>query len=373
MNTDNDREQKIIRTSIIGIIANILLAAFKATVGTLSNSVAIILDSVNNMSDALSSLITIIGTRLASKEPDRKHPLGHGRIEYLSAVVIGIIVTYAGLTALFQSVKKILTPETPDYSAATLIVVAAAIIVKLVLGRYTGKVGHEVNSDSLVASGKDAISDAILSASTLAAAILFMTTGIRTEPYLAAIISLFIIKAGYDILRETTSEILGERIDAETARNIRSCICEFPEVYGVYDLVVHNYGPNTHVGSAHIEIPDTMTADEIDLLIRRITERVYTLYGIAMTGLSIYSINTRDEDVISIREEVTKLALAEQYVLQLHGFYLNKPERTMRFDLVLDFDAPDKSAICRKIRDNVSALHPEYDIYVTPDYDLADL
>ena len=367
------REKKIIRTSVIGIIANILLASFKAAVGLLSNSVAIVLDAVNNLSDALSSLITIIGTKLASKEPDRKHPLGHGRIEYLSAIVIGAIVIYAGITALIESIKKIIEPQTPDYSAATLIVVASAIAVKLLLGRYVGKVGEEVSSDSLVASGKDAISDAILSASTLAAAIFFITTGISIEPYLAAIISLFIIKAGFDILRDTTSEILGERIDAETARNIRDCISEFPDVHGVYDLVIHNYGPNTLVGSAHIEIPDTMTADEIDKLMRRITDKVYSTYGIAMTGLSIYSMNTKDEEAVLMRDEITKMALAEDYVLQLHGFYVNKKDRTIRFDLVIDFDAPDKGEICRRIRDDVSAMHPEYDIYVNPDYDIADL
>ena len=373
MDTHTGREKKIIQTSILGIAANILLASFKALVGLFSNSVAIILDAVNNLSDALSSLITIIGTKLASREPDRKHPLGHGRIEYLSAIIIGAIVVYAGIAALVESIKKIFDPLTPDYSAATLSVVALAIVVKILLGRYFVKVGKQVSSDSLEASGKDAMSDAILSASTLLAAVFFIITGISIEAYLAAIISLFIIKAGLDILRDTTSEILGERIDSETARNIRECICEFPDVYGVYDLVIHNYGPDTLVGSAHIEVPDTMTADEIDLMIRRITEKVYTTYGIAMTGLSIYSMNTKDEEAAQMRDEITKMALAEEYVLQLHGFYINKKDRTIRFDLVLDFDAPDKGEICRRIRDNVSALHPEYDIYVNPDYDIADL
>ena len=373
MTKNESREKQIIRTSITGIAANILLAAFKAAVGLASNSVAILLDAVNNLSDALSSTITIIGTRLASKEPDRDHPLGHGRIEYLSAMVIGGIIVYAGISALIGSIRKIISPEVPDYSLPALIIVALAVIVKLLLGRFVGRVGKRVNSDSLIASGKDAVSDAVLSAATLAAAIFFLLTGISIEAYLAALISVVIIKAGYDILKETVSEILGERIDAETAASIRKCILESPEVYGVYDLVIHNYGPDTLVGSAHIEIPDTMTADEIDKLLRTITERVYLSHGIAMTGLSIYSMNTKDDEASRIRSEILNLALAEDYVLQMHGFYLDKKERTIRFDLVLDFDAPDKKQICDHLRDSVSALHPDYDIYVTPDYDIADL
>ncbi len=373
MNDQASRQKIIIKTSFIGIAANLLLAAFKAAVGLISNSIAITLDSLNNFSDVLSSLITIIGTKLASRAPDRQHPLGHGRIEYISAVVIAGIILYAGITALIGSVKKIITPVTPEYSAAAIVIISAAILVKILLGKYVGKMGEKVRSDSLIASGKDALSDAILSLSTLAAAVFFILTHISIEAYLGVIISFVIIKTGYEILQETISEILGERIDAETARNIRACINEFPEVHGVYDLVVHNYGPDTLVGSAHIEIPDTMNADEIDRLIRRITEKVYQDYGIAMTGLSIYSMNTKDEEAVQIRKEITDLALSEEYVLQLHGFYLNKSDHTIRFDLVLDFDAPDKNEICSRVKDKATSLHPEYEVFVTPDYDIADL
>ncbi len=373
MNDQASRQKIIIKTSFIGIAANLLLAAFKAAVGLISNSIAITLDSLNNFSDVLSSLITIIGTKLASRAPDRQHPLGHGRIEYISAVVIAGIILYAGITALIGSVKKIITPVTPEYSAAAIVIISAAILVKILLGKYVGKMGEKVRSDSLIASGKDALSDAILSLSTLAAAVFFILTHISIEAYLGVIISFVIIKTGYEILQETISEILGERIDAQTARNIRACINEFPEVHGVYDLVVHNYGPDTLVGSAHIEIPDTMNADEIDRLIRRITEKVYQDYGIAMTGLSIYSMNTKDEEAVQIRKEITDLALSEEYVLQLHGFYLNKSDHTIRFDLVLDFDAPDKNEICSRVKDKATSLHPEYEVFVTPDYDIADL
>lgn len=168
------REAAIVRTSAIGIAANVALAAMKAVIGLAANSIAIVLDAVNNLSDALSSIITIAGTKLAHKQPDKEHPLGYGRIEYLTATIIAVIVLYAGVTSLVESVKKIVSPEAADYSAITLILVGAAVIVKLVLGRYVKGQGEKNNSDALVASGSDALFDAVLSASTLAAALVYI-------------------------------------------------------------------------------------------------------------------------------------------------------------------------------------------------------
>ena len=151
---ERKRERTIVRTSIIGIIANVFLATFKAIVGLLSHSIAITLDSVNNMSDVASSLITIIGTKLAKKQPDRKHPWGHGRAEYLSSMIIAVIILYAGITSFVESIKKIIHPETPDYSTAAIVIVSVAIIVKVILGTFVQKTGRRVNSDSLVNSGR---------------------------------------------------------------------------------------------------------------------------------------------------------------------------------------------------------------------------
>lgn len=194
MNTrETSREKTIIRTSIIGIIANVFLAAFKAVIGLMTNSIAIVLDAVNNISDAGSSLITIIGTKLAGREPDKKHPFGYGRIEYLSAMIISVIVLYAGITSLVESVKLIIHPKTPDYNTVSLIIVAVAVVVKILLGRYVKKTGVRVNSDSLINSGEDATLDSVISASTLVAAVIFMTFNISLEAWLGAVISLVII------------------------------------------------------------------------------------------------------------------------------------------------------------------------------------
>jgi cation diffusion facilitator family transporter len=218
---EKSRSRTIVRTSVIGIAANAFLAAFKAVIGIISGSIAITLDAVNNVSDAASSVITIIGTKLAGKAPDRKHPFGYGRIEYLTAMIISVIVLYAGVTSLVESVKKIITPETPEYSTVSLIIIGAAVVVKIILGRYVKSVGKKVNSDSLINSGEDATLDSIISAATLAAALIFIFTKVSLEAYLGAIISLVIIKSGIGMLRETLSKILGERADAELRRASR--------------------------------------------------------------------------------------------------------------------------------------------------------
>ena len=218
------RDAVIIRTSVIGIIANVLLAAFKAFIGLASNSIAIVMDAVNNISDAASSVITIVGTKLAGREPDKKHPFGYGRIEYLSAMIISVLVLYAGVTAFTESVKKILHPETPDYSVVSLVIVAVAVVVKILLGRYVKSVGEKVNSDSLVNSGEDATLDSIISAATLIAAVIYLIFHVSLEAWLGAMIAVVIIKSGIEMLRDTLSKILGERADAELAREIKKTL-----------------------------------------------------------------------------------------------------------------------------------------------------
>ena len=280
------RDKVIIRTSVIGIAANVLLAAFKAVIGLASNSIAVVLDAVNNLSDALSSIITIVGTKLAGKLPDKKHPLGYGRIEYLSAMLVSGIVLYAGITSAVESVKKIIHPEKPDYSVISLVIIAVAVLVKIVLGRYVKAQGEKVNSGSLVASGSDAMFDAILSSSVLASAIIFKVSGISLEAYVGAVISVIIIKSGVEMMMETLDQILGERAEKEITDKIIAIMKEEKDVRGAYDLVLHNYGPDKHLGSVHIELPDHMTVREVDRLTRKLEAKVYKETGVIMTQRS---------------------------------------------------------------------------------------
>ena len=368
-----ERDEKIIQTSIVGIVANVFLAAFKTFVGLTANSIAIVMDAVNNLSDAASSIITIVGTKLAGKQPDKKHPFGHGRVEYLSAMLISFLVLYAGITALVESVKKIISPETPDYSSVALIIVAVAVVVKIVLGRYVKKVGEEVNSDSLINSGEDATLDSIISASTLVAAGIYILFHISLEAWLGAIIAVVIIKSGIEMLQETISKILGERVDAQLARDIKETVKSFPDVSGAYDLVIHNYGPNTYNGSVHIEVPDTLSADELDKLIRKITIEVIKKHNVILTAIGVYSINTKDPEAVALRKKTESAVMAIEHVLQMHGFYLDKKDKVLRFDVVVSFDAEDRGQVYHNVCDCVQTMFPGYELQIAMDVDYSEL
>jgi cation diffusion facilitator family transporter len=366
------RNKIIVRTSIIGILANVFLAAFKAAVGLLSHSIAVILDAVNNLSDALSSVITIVGTKLAGKKPDKNHPMGYGRIEYITSMLVAALVIYAGITSLVESVKKIIEPETPEYSTLSLIIIGVAVVVKILLGRYVKKQGEKVNSGALIASGSDASFDAVLSASVLVCAIIFTATGLSLEAYVGVIISGFIIKAGVEMMLETLNEILGHRGDGDLIRKLKKLLSEEEEVYGAYDLILYNYGPSKDYASVHLELPDTMTVDEVDRLTRRQQLKVFKETGVILTGVGVYSHNTADDEAARIRNEVQKAVLSHEWALQLHGFYADTVNKTMRFDVVMSFDVDREEALAAVIKE-VQAMYPDYDLQIVSDVDVSDL
>lgn len=362
------REKVIVKTSVIGIVTNVFLAGFKAIIGIITNSIAITLDAVNNLSDAVSSVVTIIGAKLGAKQPDKKHPLGYGRIEYLSSMIISAIVLYAGITSLVESIKKIISPEAADYSTVSLIIIAVAIAVKLVLGMYVKKQGKKYSSSALVASGSDALFDAILSSSVLASAIIYLVWNISLEAYVGVIISGFIIKAGIEMMIETVNDIIGKRTDREEIKEIKKLICEEPQVRGAYDLLMFNYGPNKNYATVHVELPDTMTVDEIDKLTRTIQAKVYLQTGVILTGVGVYSYNTSDDEISKIRNAVQKTVLGNEWALQLHGFYVDIENKTMRFDVVVSFDV-DRNEALHTLTTQVQNLYPDYKLQIVPDID----
>lgn len=365
-----NRDQVIIRTSVIGILANLLLVAFKVFVGIVSNSIAVILDAVNNLSDALSSIITIVGTKLSGKLPDKQHPLGYGRIEYLSAMIVSGIVLYAGITSAVESVKKIIHPEKPDYSTVSLVIIAVAVVVKVLLGRYVKAQGKKVNSGSLVASGSDAMNDAILSGSVLACAILFKLTGLSLEPFVGLVISVFIIKSGIEMMRETLDQILGMRADKEVTDKIKAILTEEPQVHGAYDLILHNYGPDRDLASVHIELPDTMTVREVDRLTRQLEAKVYRETGVILTGVGLYSYNTGNDEAARIQNDVREKVLAHDWAVQFHGFYVDTEARQMQFDVVMSFDIQPKEGL-KILHEEIQRAYPGYSIAIAPDVDVS--
>ncbi len=371
MEKKEDRDRIIVRTSVIGILANVFLAAFKAAAGIMSNSIAILLDAVNNLSDALSSVITIVGTKLASKAPDKKHPLGYGRIEYLSAMIVSAIVLYAGITSAVESVRKIIHPVKAEYTMVSLIIIVVAVLVKLILGSYVKKKGKDAKSGALTASGADAQFDAVLSLSVLLSALLYIATGVSLEAWVGAVISAVIIKAGVEMMIDTLNDILGKRADPETTVRIKRLLSEEPEVRGAYDLFLNNYGPDKNYGSVHLELPDTMTVEEVDVLTRRVQEKIYAETGVILTGVGVYSYNTGDNEAVGIRNRVMETVLSHDWALQLHGFFVDMENKEMRFDVVMSFEI-DRQEGVEVLTEEIRKLYPDFHVSIVSDVDISD-
>ncbi|MCD8355245.1 MAG: cation diffusion facilitator family transporter [Clostridia bacterium] len=370
MHKSQQRSRKIIRTSVIGIVVNIILVLFKMAVGLITNSIAILLDAVNNLSDALSSIITIIGTKLAEKAPDKKHPYGHGRIEYVTAVLIAVIVLFAGVTSFKESAAKVLHPQAAEYTIVSLVIIGVAVVVKFFCGRYVKGVGEDINSGSLIASGSDAFFDAILSFATLIAAIISMIWGISLEGILGVAISVIIMKAGMEMLLETLNNIIGVRTDHALSRQIKEKIRSYPGVYGAYDLSLHNYGPTQIIGSVHIEVDDDMPAREIHKLSRKIAADILKKFGIILT-VGIYAANNCPGEFSEMKRDVGNVIRKYPGILQMHGFYVDAEYKEVLFDLVIDFQA-DAAAVRDGVRKELTALYPDYLFDINLDIDYSD-
>ncbi len=366
-----NREKKIIQTSIIGIIGNLALVAGKAIVGFIAGSVSVILDAVNNLTDALSSVVTIIGTKLSTKKPDKKHPYGHGRVEYVTSFIVSIIVLVAGGSAIYESINSLIQGVTPSYTDISLIVIAVAILVKVALGLYYTRVAKKVNSDALKGSGVDALFDSLLSLSTLVGALIARYTGVVIEGYLGILIGLFIIKTGVEILRGALSNIIGERASNEIATAIKDTVNSFPEVLGSYDLILNNYGPNRSIGSIHIEVSDNLTAKEIHPLTRKISQEVYLKFGVILT-VGIYASNTSNPEIKEIKQCLEEHIKEVPTIKQVHGFYVDEELKMISFDILIDFDEPNPEGVKNNIIEKLKEHHPNYNYSVIIDNDFAD-
>ena len=366
-----NRNSQIIRTSWIAIAANVLLAGFKAAVGILANSVAIVMDAVNNLSDALSSVITIVGTKLSQRPADREHPFGHGRIEYFSAIIIAVIVLSAGVTSLIESAKKIIHPVQPEYTHTTLVVIVVAIVVKLVLGRYVRNKGVQLNSDALIVSGSDALFDAIITLATLVSAGVMLLWGVSLDGILGVLISIVIIKAGIEMLSSPVNELLGTSIPAEITNQIKKEVSEYEGVHGVYDLILHNYGPNMKIGSLHINVDDTMTAHEIHGLTRKISMQMFERHGIVLT-IGVYAIATGDNKRTELQTKVLKALNSRKDIVQVHGFYYSEKEKTISVDVVPDFAVHDEKTLVSQIVSDIQPLVPGIHLEIIVDHNYSE-
>ena len=368
------REQTIVRTSIIGIIANILLVGFKAFVGFIAGSISIVMDALNNLTDALSSIITIIGTKLSNKKPDRKHPFGHGRVEYITSTIIAVLILFAGGVAIYESIVSIVeywsssARELPKFQWYSLVIIGVAVLVKVGIGIFYKIQGKKVNSEALKASGTDALFDAILSTATLVGAIFAVTLHWYVEGYLGIIIGLFIIKSGIDVLRESFSSIIGERHDPEETKNMLADIASVPGVKGAYDLIIHSYGPNKYVGSVHIGVDGGLSAKEIQIIERNIAALMASKYNMFMT-VGIYADNVDSKLSKEIRVKIQEFMKNNPNILQMHGFFVDEIQKFCNFDLVFSFNEKEPEQRIEEIRKALLEAYPDMTFYIQLDRD----
>lgn len=332
-----DREKQIVRASVISIAGNALLAAVKGVVGTLTGSIAISLDAINSLTDALSSVIAVIGAKLAGRSADREHPFGYGRMEYLSSIVIAALILSAGLSSFVEAIRSIVHPTTPEYTAFTLLVVAGAAMVKFGLGHYLKRMGKILDSGSLVGSGTDSLMDGCVSTSTCIAGILFLTTRISIESWLAAGISLLIIKSGISLLIETASKLLGERADPKIVAHIEREALNVEGVRFASNFVLLDFGPNRLGGTIHVTVDGQMTVAEFNRIARAVQKRVNQKCGVKLAGVTPYPDASDNEDVREIHAQVGRIVWGYDHVVELRGLYINAEDRIIHFDAIAEY------------------------------------
>ncbi|MBQ3430541.1 cation transporter [Candidatus Saccharibacteria bacterium] len=366
-----NRRKEIAKTSVVGIVTNLVLVGIKTIVGLISGSISILSDALNNLTDAISSIVTIVGTTVAMKKPDKNHPYGYGKIEHLAALAIGVIIFGTGVSLIIDSVEKIIEPEVASFNLTMIFLIIIGILIKLWLGLFVQERGKKLRSGALVASGKDALFDVLVSFSTLVGAVITLLFGVTIDGWIGLIISVLILKTAIEIARDNLGQIIGARIDAELSGKIKKEIAKDAEILGVYDLVLHQYGPETIIGSVHIEVDDDMKAREIHELTRAISERVFRKYGVVLT-VGIYASNTGGTKSVLMKQEVQRIVQEYKNIIEMHGFYVDTKKKVLSFDLVFKFEEKEAERVIAEITKRVNKKYPDYQIMIIPDNDYTD-
>ena len=363
-----NREKVIVKTSAIGIGANLLLVGSKATIGFLAGSISIVSDAVNNLTDVLSSVVTIVGAKLAAKRPNKKHPYGYGRIEFVTSSLIAMLIFLAGAMAIYESITSLVGGEEPAYTVYSFVVISLAVLLKVGLGLYFRYKGKQVASDALRASGTDALLDSALSFGTLIGAIVSYTTGVHLEGYIGILIGLFMLRSAIEVFRESGSKLIGERVDSRFVTQMTEAIAAMPGVYGVYDLIINNYGPDRNIASVHIEVDGTRTAKEIQLLEREIAYICYTRFNTLMT-VGIYARNDQTAEELAVREVVYEVIGQHPEIIQTHGFFLDEDTKTISVDIIITFDCDYADDVYNAVHAELHRRFPAYAVHIILDRD----
>ncbi len=334
------RERYAMLSSITGIILNVLLFASKLTLGILTFSVAVIADAFNNMSDASSSVVTLIGFRMSGKHADKKHPMGHGRLEYISAFIVDMLIIVVGFELLTSSVEKIITPQPPEVSDALLIMLGAAILVKLWLFFFYGKIAKKINSAAIRAASFDSISDTVATSLVLASALVARYTDIEIDGWAGIAVAAFILFTGIKAAKETIELLLGSSPDPEFVQKIYDFVKNYPQVIGIHDVMVHDYGPGRLIVSFHAEVPSDSNFNYAHDIIDCIERDMHDKFGCIVT-IHIDPIDVNDEHVGEMRKLAEQCAKEVDESFTIHDFRMTYGGK--HYNLIFDLCIPTDS------------------------------
>lgn len=358
--------------SIVGIICNLILSGVKITVGLISGSVSILADGFNNLSDMASSVITMVGIKLSNKPADKEHPFGHGRIEYLSALIVAFMVMFVGVQFIKSSIDRIMNPVPITFEMIPFILLLLSLIVKLWLSRFNKYVGEKINSSALKAASVDALGDVFTSSCVLISFVAAKFTTLPIDGYVGLVVSAAILYAGYSLVKDTISPLLGEAPDEELVKAIKQGVLSYDHIIGVHDLIIHNYGVGKCMASIHAEIPsniDLITIHEIiDTAEREISQKLNIYLVIHMDPMCIH-----DDKINALKGDVQNILLRCDCIKSMHDFRITEGENKINliFDIVVDahdINTKEKEEELRsKTIEEIKKLNPLYNCVITID------
>lgn len=352
------REGAVVTVSALNILVNLISAAVKVVIGMAVSSIAIVSEGVNNATDSATSLITIVGTKLSAKHPTEKHPFGFGRIEYLTSLLIAVLILFTGAELMESSIKLIFDPQEMSISYVTMAIIAVSAILKLLLGTFTIKEGKRVDSSSLAALGTECRSDSVVSVITLVTALVFLVFRVNLDAYAGIIMALIVLKAGLEVLKETLSDLLGQSGEKELAQELYRIIRAEPLVLNAADMMLHNYGPDAYSGSVNVEIDHSKTVGEVYAALHELQLRIMHEKHITMV-FGIYAVDKDHQEIRQLREQVAAFVREQEHVTSYHALYIHPNGRDIYVDLVVDYDLADWDALRREFTDYMAARYPE--------------
>ena len=362
----------------VGIVMNLILFSTKLILGIITSSIAITADAFNNLSDAASSIITILGFKLSSKPADKEHPFGHGRIEYLSGLIVSFMVMFVGLQFIKSSFDKIINPSAVTFEIVPFILIIVSIFIKLWLSYFNKYVGNTINSSALKASSLDALVDVIISSFIAISLIISKFTTIYIDGYLGVLISIFIIFSGYKMTKDTLSPLLGEAPSEELVKSIIDGVTSYEYISGAHDLIIHNYGPSRAMATIHAEVPQDISVVKLHEIIDRAEKELSEKLKIFLV-IHMDPVNTNDEEVSYVKKEILRICCKLPQISSIHDFRIvgNGEVKNILFDAVIHYHEKITPLTEENLKNHINSelkqLHPNYNCIITLDRDFVSI